>query len=544
MRTIHGQTACNGIAIGPFAHFSPSNKAVPAPCTVADSAAELARFEAAKKTTGEQLAALYEKALAEVGEEDAQIFEIHQMMLEDLDYCEGIEGIIEGERLCAEWAVSQTGEQFSAMFAAMDDEYMQARAADVKDISTRLVDVLMGHTETKFPKGSVPVIVGSADLAPSQTIQMDKALVLSFVLEEGSANSHAAILSRSLGIPSLVSCGKGALEGIAEGETVIVDGQNGLLIASPDAKTLAEYEKKLDRQQREKEGLALLKTAESVTKGGIRVEICANIGSPEEAAAALEAGAEGIGLFRSEFLYMGSDHFPTEDEQYAAYSEALKAMEGRRVVVRTLDLGADKHADYFDLPHEENPALGYRAIRICLAEPDIFKPQLRALLRASVHGKLAILFPMITGIQQVEAIVQQVDACKQELAAEGKPVANQIELGLMIETPAAAVISDLLAPMVDFFSIGTNDLTQYTLAADRMNNRIAELYDPGHPAILRLMELATKNAHAAGKWVGICGESAADPALTRTFLEMGIDELSVSAPAVLPLRAAVRNLDI
>lgn len=544
MRIIHGQIACKGIVIGPFSHYAVGQKAVAEPTKISDSAAELARFAAAKAEAVRQLGQLYEKALAEVGAEDAQIFEIHQMMLEDLDYCEAVEGMITGDEVSAAWAVAQTGEQFSQLFAAMDDDYMRARAADVKDISSRVVDVLLGNTELKYPTGTTPVVVGTADLAPSQTIQMDKSLVLSFVLEGGSVNSHAAILSRSLGIPSLVDCGEGILAEIAEGETVIVDGEKGDLLVDPDAETLAAYQALFERQQREKAGLAQLKDAESVTKDGTRIEICANIGSPEEAATALAAGAEGIGLFRSEFLYMGSDHFPTEDEQYTAYSKALKAMEGRRVVVRTLDLGADKHADYFEIPEEENPALGYRAIRICLAEADIFKPQLRALLRASVHGKLAILFPMITDAGQVEEIIQHVNVCKAELTAEGKAFDPNLELGLMIETPAAAVISDLLAPMVDFFSIGTNDLTQYTLAADRMNNRIAGLYDYAHPAVLRLMELATKNAHAAGKWVGICGESAADPSLTRAFLEMGIDELSVSAPAVLPLRAAVRNITL
>ncbi len=543
MITLTGRSVCGGVAIGKLAFYTAGGARSAEKRAITDVAAELARYTKAKEAADAQLHVLYEKALKEVGEANAQIFDIHRMMLDDPDYCDAITGMIETQQVCAEYAVAQTGENFAQVFSSMDDAYMQARAADVKDISGRLVDALRGSEAAAFPTGE-PVIVAAQDLAPSETIQMDKSLVLSFLTAEGSTNSHTAILARTMNIPAVVSIGD-RLTAQLDGKTIIVDGFTGTVYIEPDEKTLTAMREKQKNEQQRRALLRELKGQENVTLDGHQIKVYANIGNVADVGMALDNDAGGIGLFRSEFLYLESKTFPTEADQFAVYRTVVETMAGRQVVVRTLDIGADKRVDYFNLPHEENTAMGYRAIRICLMEPEIFITQLRALLRASAFGKLAIMFPMITSLEEVHEIKAIVEKVKADLRAEGIAFDENIQLGIMIETPASAIIADLLAPEVDFFSVGTNDLTQYTLAIDRQNQRLEKFYNPHHKAMLRMIKMAADAAHANGKWIGICGELGADPALTQTFLALGIDELSVSPGAILGLRKLIRetNLD-
>ena len=510
---------------------------------VDDTSAETERVENAKEAAVQQLSEIYEKALREVGETHAQIFEIHMMMLEDDDYNESIRNIIETQSVNAEYAVAVTSDNFSAMFASMDDAYMQARAADVKDISNRLIACLSGgESDTEDSGGKM--IVCADDLAPSETVSLDKERVLAFVTAFGSTNSHTAILARNMNIPAVIGVGEEFLSEIKDGVKLIVDGHTGKVIVDPDEETEKGY---LERQREDAHKKALLQELRgkpNVTKDGTEIKIFANIGGVDGIGAVLANDAGGIGLFRSEFLYLESEDYPTEEQQFTAYKRVLESMAGKKVIIRTLDIGADKQIDYFKLEKEENPALGLRAIRICLTRPEIFRTQLRALYRASVYGELGIMFPMITSVSEVQKCIEACEEVRRELKDEGIPFSDKVELGIMIETPAAAVISDMLAPMVDFFSVGTNDLTQYTLACDRQNARLESFIDTHHAAVLRLIEMSAKNAHANGAWIGICGELAADTSLTETFLRMGIDELSVSAPFVLPVREAVRSIDL
>ena len=510
---------------------------------VEDTGAEKARFAAAKEASGEQLRALYDKALREVGETNAQIFEIHEMMLEDEDYNESVEGIIDSQRVNAEYAVAVTADNFAQMFSAMDDAYMQARAADVRDISNRVIANLNGVSSDTADQGE-GMIVCADDLAPSETVSLDKDRVLAFVTAHGSANSHTAILARSMNIPAVIGVGSEFLEAIKDGEEAIVDGYTGEIFIDPDEDVKAAMLDKQKNDEEKKRLLLELKDKENVTLDGTKINIYANIGSVDNIGAVLVNDAGGIGLFRSEFLYLENTDYPTEEQQFSAYRRVLESMSGKKVIIRTLDIGADKQADYFDLKKEENPALGCRAIRLCLKRPEVFRTQLRALFRASVYGNLGIMFPMITGVSELERIYKICDEVKQELAQQGVHCSDSMETGIMIETPAAALISDKLAPMVDFFSVGTNDLTQYTLACDRQNPDVEEFCDTHHEAILRLIEMSAANAHKHGAWIGICGELAADTSLTETFLRMGIDELSVSPSYVLRVRQAVRSIDL
>ena len=483
------------------------------------------------------------EAVKEVGETNAEIFEIHIMMLDDEDYNESIRNIIETQKVNAEYAVSETAVNFSEMFASMDDAYMQARAADVKDISNRLISCLTnGETETE--NSDEKMIVCADDLAPSETVSLDKDKVLAFVTAFGSSNSHTAILARNMNIPAVIGAGEEFLKSIKDGDQMIVDGHTGEVFVSPDGETLSRLKAKQAEDDRKKKLLEELKGKENVTLDGTKINIFANIGGVGSIGAVLANDAGGIGLFRSEFLYLESEDYPTEEEQFNAYSKVLESMAGKKVIIRTLDIGADKQIDYFNLEKEENPALGFRAIRICLTRPEIFKTQLRALYRASAFGELGIMFPMITSVSEVEKCLSMCEEVKKELDSEGIKYNGNTEIGIMIETPAAAVISDKLAPLVDFFSVGTNDLTQYTLACDRQNAKIESFVDTHHEAVLRLIEMSAKNAHKNGAWIGICGELAADLSLTEEFLKMGIDELSVSPPYVLPLRERVRNINL
>ena len=503
---------------------------------------EKERFEKAKEETAKQLRQIYEKALVEVGETHAQIFDIHIMMLEDEDYNESILNMIEKQSVNAEYAVALTSDNFSDMFLAMNDAYLQARAADVKDISNRLIANLRGeHPDEPVSKNR---ILCAYDLAPSETVSLDKEAVLAFVTAHGSSNSHTAILARNMNIPAVIGVGEGFLSEICDGDEVIVDGFTGEIYIKPDEETKERLLAKQREDREKKRLLEELKGKENVTRDGRRIEIFANIGSVDNIGAVLLNDAGGIGLFRSEFLYLGEMDYPSEEKQFMAYRRVLESMAGKKVIIRTLDIGADKQAEYFALRKEENPALGLRAIRICLLRPNIFKTQLRALYRASVYGNLSIMFPMICSIEEVEEILRICQAVRNELAEQGIAYSDKVELGVMIETPAAAVISDKLAPLVDFFSIGTNDLTQYTLACDRQNPDLGRFLDPHHEAVLRLIAYATENAHKHGAWVGICGELAADTEMTETFLRMGIDELSVSPGSVLKLRDKVRSLDL
>ena len=540
MITITGKGVSTGVAVGPLYFYRRASGEIPR-TTVEDSAAELARFEAAKQTAIEQLGKLYEKALAEAGEEAAILFETHQMMLEDLDYVESIQGLIEGDHLNAEAAVSDTSAQFAEMFASMDDSYMQARAADVKDISSRVIGILMGVAQGGIDS-DVPVILASDDLAPSETVQLDKSKILGFVTSGGSGNSHTAILARTMGIPAIIGVGDQLKEAF-EGKEVFVDGQTGEVVVEADDVTRERLSKKQSKERARRELLDQLKGKPNETLDGKNMMVYCNIGNPGDMDAVLANDGGGIGLFRSEFLYLQGDDYPTEEQQFQAYKTVAERMGGKRVIIRTLDIGADKQADYFGLDKEENPAMGLRAIRICLTRPEVFKTQLRALYRASAYGKIAIMFPMITSVWEVQEIKRICTNVRAELAEEGVPMDDYVELGIMIETPSAVMMSDRLAREVDFFSVGTNDLTQYTLAVDRQGNNLDKFYDAHHPAVLRMLKMAADNAHAAGIWIGICGELGADTSLTETFFALGIDELSVSPSAVLPLRGAIRAID-
>ena len=542
MTTLKGKGVYGAIALGRISVFTRREASVKR-THIEDIEAEKARLDKAKEKATEQLRTIYEKALKEVGEANAQIFEIHQMMIEDEDYNESIASIIETQSVNAEYAVAVTADNFSEMFASMDDAYMQARSADVKDISNRIISCLSdggGSDAVSDEK----VIICADDLAPSETVQLDKDKVLAFVTAFGSSNSHTAILARNMNIPAVIGVGTELLNTVKSGVFAAVDGYTGEIFIDPDEETVARLEKKRKEDEEKKHLLQELKGKENVTLDGRKIDIYANIGSVDNIGAVLANDAGGIGLFRSEFLYLESSDYPSEEQQFAAYKRVLESMAGKKVIIRTLDIGADKQVDYFGLEKEENPALGLRAIRICLTRPEIFRTQLRALYRASAYGNLGIMFPMITSVSEVEKILAMCGEVREQLRAEGVEVSDNVELGIMIETPAAAIISDRLALMVDFFSVGTNDLTQYTLACDRQNANIEQFIDTHHEAILRLIEMSAENAHKHGAWIGICGELAADTSLTEMFLRMGIDELSVSPTFVLKVRDAVRKCDL
>ena len=541
MISIQGKGVSTGVAMGPLYYYQRA-KSVIRRITVEDTAAEWDRFKAAQKKAIEQLGELYEKALEEAGEEAAFLFETHQMMAEDDDYVEAIEGLIKEEKLNAEAAVTDTAAQFADMFAQMEDAYMQARAADVKDVSGRIIGILTGVVQGGIDS-PVPVILAADDLAPSETVQLDKAKILAFVTEGGSGSSHTAILARTMGIPAIIGVGD-QLKPEYEGRDCIVDGATGTVILDADDATRAVMMAKREEQQKRQKLLEQLKGQPNVTKDGQSIKVFCNIGNPEDVPVVLSNDGGGVGLFRSEFLYLNCSDYPTEDYQFEAYKKVLSDMGGKEVVIRTLDIGADKQIDYFQMPKEENPALGNRALRICLNRPEIFKTQLRALYRASAFGKLGIMFPMVTSVWEVKEAKKMCEQVKKELTAEGKPFADDVQIGIMIETPAAAVMSDRLAKLVDFFSCGTNDLTQYTLACDRQNNDLGRFFNPHHPAVLRLLKMVCDNAHKNGVWVGICGELGADLELTETFLSIGIDELSVSPRSVLPLRQKIRETTV
>ncbi|MCH5267381.1 MAG: phosphoenolpyruvate--protein phosphotransferase [Lachnospiraceae bacterium] len=550
MKVYSGKSVFGGVAIGKICVYKKTEQLVRRE-KITDVEAELARFEEARERAIEQLKGLYEKALKEVGEVNAAIFDVHQMMLEDEDYNESIRNIVGNQKVNVEYAVAQTSDNFAQMFASMDDDYMRERAADVKDISERLLTVL---GENDFEKGmsdgvkgegreaKEPVIIVADDLAPSETVQLDKDMVLSFVTVHGSLNSHTAILARTMAIPALIGTPL-PLDETVDGKLGIVDGVDGTIYVEPDEETLAKMKEKQRGELEKKEMLQTLKGRETVTVDGQKLMLYANIGNIKDLATVMQNDAGGIGLFRSEFIYLESEHYPTEEEQFQIYKQVAETMAGKRVIIRTLDIGADKQCDYFEMEHEENPALGYRAIRICLTRPEVFKTQLRALLRASIYGKIAIMYPMITSMEEIKRIKEIVREVRKELDTEGLRY-GEPEQGIMIETPAAALISDELATEVDFFSIGTNDLTQYTLAIDRQNTKLDEFYDAHHPAILKMIRMVVENAHGAGIWAGICGELGADESLTREFLAMGVDELSVSPGSVLPIRKIVLETNV
>lgn len=539
MECLKGKSVYKGVAFGKISVLKKDDYVVKR-VKIEDTQAELQRVEEAVEASKQQLQKLYEKALKEVGEASAAIFEVHQMMLEDEDYKESIENIISTQQVNAEYAVASTGDNFSQMFASMDDDYMRARAADIKDISNRLVKNLSGQSADVMDLDE-PVIVVADDLSPSETVQMDKEKILAFVTVHGSANSHTAILARMMNIPALIGVDMD-LEVLHTGTEAAVDGFHGEFFVNPSEEVKERIQRKIEEEKEKQELLQQLKGKENVTKGGRHINLYANIGSVADMGYVLENDAGGIGLFRSEFLYIGRNELPDEEEQFQAYKQAVQNMAGKKVIIRTLDIGADKQADYLNIEKEENPALGYRAIRICLAQPEIFKTQLRALFRASAYGNLSIMYPMITSteeVAQIQAIVQEV---KEELKADGIPY-NDVEEGIMIETPAAVMISDELAKMVDFFSIGTNDLTQYTLAIDRQNEKLDRFYNPHHKAILKMIQMVVDSAHQEGKWAGICGELGADPELTETFVRMGVDELSVAPSMILKLRKIIREME-
>ena len=533
-----GKKIFSGIAIGKIRFYSKAENKV-SRTKVADVEAEITRYEEAKQTASEQLEKLYEKALVEVGEANAEIFNVHIMMLEDDDFNESVHNIITSQKVNAEYAVASTGDNFAEMFANMDDEYFKARSADIKDITERVLTILCGNGQGG-DLGEEPVIIVAEDLAPSETVQMDKKKLLAFVTRLGSSNSHTAILARTMGIPALAGV---EIDPSWDGKIGIVDGYEGTFLVDPPMPVLEAYFKKKAADDEQKQLLQTLKGKENITKSGQKINLYANIGNPGDLMSVLENDAGGIGLFRSEFLYLESSTYPSEEEQFQAYRKVVETMGGKKVIIRTLDIGADKQVDYFNLDKEDNPALGYRAIRICLTRPEIFRTQLRALFRASAYGNLAIMYPMIISVDEVRKIKKISDEVKKELISEGVEI-GQVEEGIMIETPAAAVMSDELAKLVDFFSIGTNDLTQYTLAIDRQNAKLDEFYDAHHPAVLRLIETVVKNAHNAGIWAGICGELGADTTLTETFLKMGLDELSVSPGCILPVRKVIRETSI
>ncbi|MDY3790987.1 MAG: phosphoenolpyruvate--protein phosphotransferase [Oscillospiraceae bacterium] len=542
MTKYRGKGVYGAIAIGRISVFKRQDVQVKR-IKIENADDELARLEAAKEKASAQLREIYEKALKEVGEANAQIFEIHMMMLEDDDYNDAITEMIRGQQVNAEYAVAATSDNFAEMFASMDDSYMQARAADVQDISNRLIACLSG-SEKKTSLNSEKVIICADDLAPSETVSLDKDKVLAFVTAFGSSNSHTAILARNMNIPAIIGLGDEFMTQITDGTTAIADGFTGTFIADPDEKTLSEYKEKQQAEEEKKKLLQELKGKENITLDGRTIDIFANIGSADNIGAVLVNDAGGIGLFRSEFLYLENSDYPTEEEQFTVYKRVLESMAPKKVIIRTLDIGADKQVDYFHLEKEENPAMGLRAIRLCLSRPEIFRVQLRALYRASVYGRLGIMFPMITSTSELNEILALCEQVKKELDAENIGYSDSTEIGIMIETPAAALISDRLAPMVDFFSVGTNDLTQYTLACDRQNPHVERFCDTHHEAILRLIEMSAKNAHEHDAWIGICGELAADTSLTKNFLQMGIDELSVSPSFVLKIRDTVRKTDM
>lgn len=538
MITIQGKGVSKGIAKGPLYFFQRSDTTVTLK-VVSDIEAEKARLAVAQEQSIRQLNALAEKCQEDAGEEMAVLFETHAMFVEDEDFVECITSLIDEESCNAEYAVEQAGIQFAAMFAAMDDAYMQARAADIKDVAKRILNNLLGVVDGGI-RSDVPVILAADDLAPSETLQLDKSKILGFVTMGGSGNSHTAILARTMGIPAICGAGEALAEGY-NGRVGYIDGETGQLIIDPDAMTQAALKEKYEKQQETKKPLETMKGQEDITLDGKKMLLYCNIGSPEDVAAVLANDGQGIGLFRSEFLYLSASDYPTEDEQFEAYRSVADAMNGKRVVIRTLDIGADKQVDYFDMKEEENPALGVRAIRICLNRPEVFRTQLRALYRASVYGKIAIMFPMITSVWEVKECKRACMSVMKELEAEGIPYDKDTELGIMIETPSSVFVAEELAKLVDFFSVGTNDLTQYTLACDRQANDLGKFYDPHHPALLRAIKMAADAAHKAGIWIGICGELGADISMLPTFLAMGIDELSVSPSAVLPVRAAIRQ---
>ena len=539
MITIQGKGVSAGIGMGPLYFYRRAKTEIPN-YTVEDTNAEWLRFKGAQSVAIDQLGELAEKARVEAGDDAAFLFETHQMMAEDLDYEEAIQGMIEDGHN-AEYAVDQTAQQFADMFASMDDAYMQGRAADVKDVSSRILGILCGVVQGGIDS-AVPVLLASDDLAPSETIQLDKSKILGFVTSFGSSSSHTAILARTLGIPSVVGLGD-QLDPIYEGRQVVVDGATGAVIVDPTEDVLADFTKKREEQLKQQALLQQLKGQPNETKDGKSIRIYCNIGSPEDVDSVLVNDGGGIGLFRSEFLYLNSKTYPTEEEQFEAYKKVLTDMGDKEVIIRTCDIGADKQIDYFELPKEENPAMGMRALRISLSRPGFFRTQLRALYRASAYGNLGIMFPMVTSVWEVRETKKLIESVKKELDAEGLPYSDHVEIGIMIETPAAAVLSDRLAKEVDFFSCGTNDLTQYTLACDRQNNDLGRFYDPHHLSVVRLLKMVVENAHRNGVWVGICGELGADLEMTETFLAIGVDELSVTPRAVLPLRNKVRGID-
>ena len=540
MITIQGKGVSTGIGMGPLYFYRRAKTEIPN-YTVEDTNAEWLRFKGAQSVAIDQLGELAEKARVEAGDEAAFLFETHQMMAEDLDYEEAIQGMIDDGHN-AEYAVDQTAAQFAEMFASMDDAYMQGRAADVKDVSSRILGILCGVVQGGIDS-DVPVLLASDDLAPSETIQLDKSKILGFVTSFGSSSSHTAILARTLGIPSVVGLGD-QLDPIYEGRQVVVDGATGAVIVDPTDDVLADFTKKREEQLRQQALLQQLKGQPNETKDGKSIRIYCNIGSPEDVDSVLMNDGGGIGLFRSEFLYLNSKTYPTEEEQFEAYKKVLTDMGDKEVIIRTCDIGADKQIDYFELPKEENPAMGMRALRISLSRPAFFRTQLRALYRASAYGNLGIMFPMVTSVWEVRETKKLIESVKKELDAEGLPYSDHVEIGIMIETPAAAVLSDRLAKEVDFFSCGTNDLTQYTLACDRQNNDLGRFYDPHHLSVVRLLKMVVENAHKNGVWVGICGELGADLEMTETFLAIGVDELSVTPRAVLPLRNKVRSTNV
>lgn len=541
MYVLKGKSVFGGIAVGKILFYKKPKDKIKR-YKVEDKTAELERFNLAKEISFKQLEELYEKALAEVGEANAMIIQVHQMMLEDLDYLESIKNIILTQGVNAEYAVGVTGDNFAQIFSTMDDEYMRERAADVLDISNRIVRVLSKEEDNKFQLME-SVIIAADDLAPSETIQLDKNKVLSFITMEGSTNSHTAILARTMNIPAVIGIGKDLAEEF-DGKLALVDGFTGTVYIEPEETILKEMEIKKQKEQEKKALLQELKGKENVTKDGKKINIYANVGGTLDIGAVLLNDAGGIGLFRSEFLYLEKESFPSEEEQFASYKYVAESMAGKKVIIRTLDIGADKQVGYFNLPREENPALGFRAIRICLTDKEIFKTQLRALYRASAYGNLSIMFPMITSLEEVLEIKEIIKEVKAELKQTGIGFKEDLEIGIMIETPAAVMISDELAQEVDFFSIGTNDLTQYTLAIDRQNPKLDKFYNPHHKAILKMIQITADNAHKYGKWIGICGELAGDLSLTETFLRMGIDELSVSPALVLGLRNKVRETNL
>jgi phosphotransferase system enzyme I (PtsI) len=542
MITLKGKSVFGGVAIGKLSFYKRRQHTIKR-SHVDDTAAEVQRFETARQAAMQELKQLYDKAMEEVGEANAAIFDIHQMMLEDPDYCESVAGIITTQQVNAEYAVGTTADHFAQMFASMDDAYMQGRATDVKDVSERVLGILSGAGADRVQQSDEPVIIAADDLVPSETVQLDKSRVLGFATMYGSSNSHTAILARTMGLPAVIGL-KESLTPEFDGHLAVIDGFTGTVSIDPDEQTLAQMRKRQQEDTERKALLQRLKGQDNVTLDGQHIKVYANIGNLSDVGSVLQNDAQGIGLFRSEFLYLENNDFPSEEQQFNVYKTVAEMMAGKKVIIRTLDIGADKKVDYFGLEDEENPALGYRAVRICLTRQDIFKTQLRALYRASAYGEIAIMIPMIISVDEVRAVKEIAAEVREELRGEGLPFSARVELGIMIETPAAVMMSAELAREVDFFSVGTNDLTQYTLAIDRQNPRLDAFYNPHHPAVLRMIRTAADNAHKAEIWIGICGELGGDPELTAAFLAMGIDELSVSPGLVLGLRKTIRETDV